>query len=93
MMVDRCMTVSVPRAVATDSIQAPMPTTDSTMGEFKVMLGWGKAIPIPPVPIYVYRGNEPPKATGLPFNAQPKGMLWRCGKTSSKDKAGKFPKR
>lgn len=36
-------------------------------------LGWGKAIPIPPVPFFVLRQeHEAPVApTGMPFNARP----------------------
>ena len=38
-------------------------------------LGWGKAVPIPPHPIYIppemQEANKPPPPSGLPFNAQP----------------------
>ena len=39
-------------------------------------LGWGKAVPIPPHPIYIppdmQEINKPPPPSGLPFNAQPR---------------------
>lgn len=39
-------------------------------------LGWGKAVPIPPHPIYIppemQEANKPPPPSGLPFNAQPR---------------------
>ncbi len=39
-------------------------------------LGWGKAVPIPPHPIYIPPAmlelTLPPPPSGLPFNAQPK---------------------
>ena len=38
-------------------------------------LGWGKAVPIPPHPIYIPPAmlelTLPPPPSGLPFNAQP----------------------
>ena len=37
-------------------------------------LGWGKAVPIPPHPIYIPPAlaelTQPPPPSGLPFNAQ-----------------------
>lgn len=42
---------------------------------YEMKLGWGKALVIPPVPIYIPPALQapaaPPPATGLPFNAQP----------------------
>ncbi|XP_022238815.1 U2 snRNP-associated SURP motif-containing protein-like [Limulus polyphemus] len=42
---------------------------------FEMKLGWGKAIPIPPHPIYIPPAlvdlTLPPPPSGLPFNAQP----------------------
>jgi U2-associated protein SR140 len=42
---------------------------------YEMKLGWGKAVPLPPHPIYVppemEEDNTPPPASGLPFNAQP----------------------
>ncbi|EDO34857.1 predicted protein [Nematostella vectensis] len=42
---------------------------------FEMKLGWGKAVPLPPHPIYVppdmEEDNTPPPPSGLPFNAQP----------------------
>lgn len=42
-------------------------------------LGWGKAVPIPPHPIYIppsmMEHTLPPPPSGLPFNAQPRERL------------------
>ena len=42
---------------------------------YEMKLGWGKAVPIPPHPIYIppemQEANKPPPPSGLPFNAQP----------------------
>ncbi|VVC92624.1 unnamed protein product [Leptidea sinapis] len=42
---------------------------------YEMKLGWGKAVLIPPVPIYIppalQRPCDPPPPSGLPFNAQP----------------------
>lgn len=42
---------------------------------YEMKLGWGKAVPLPPHPIYVPPEMEeditPPPASGLPFNCQP----------------------
>ena len=42
---------------------------------FEMKLGWGKAVPIPPHPVYLppsmVQMNLPPPPSGLPFNAQP----------------------
>ena len=44
--------------------------------EFEMKLGWGKAVPIPPHPIYIPPAMRemtvPPPPSGLPFNAQPR---------------------
>ena len=41
---------------------------------FEMKLGWGKAVPIPPHPIYIppvlAEMTQPPPPSGLPFNAQ-----------------------
>ncbi|RXM35532.1 U2 snRNP-associated SURP motif-containing protein [Acipenser ruthenus] len=43
---------------------------------FEMKLGWGKAVRIPPHPLYVPPGvlklTTPPPPSGLPFNAQPR---------------------
>lgn len=46
--------------------------------EYEVQVGWGKAVPIPPHPIYVppdmqedEKAKMPDPPSGLPFNAQP----------------------
>ncbi|XP_064638246.1 U2 snRNP-associated SURP motif-containing protein-like isoform X2 [Lineus longissimus] len=43
---------------------------------YEMKLGWGKAVPIPPHPIYIPPSlmelTLPPPPSGLPFNAQPK---------------------
>lgn len=43
--------------------------------DFEMKLGWGKAVPIPPHPIYIPPAltelTQPPPPSGLPFNAQP----------------------
>ena len=45
--------------------------------EYEVQVGWGKAVPIPPHPIYVppdqqeeEKAKVPDPPSGLPFNAQ-----------------------
>ena len=42
---------------------------------FEMKLGWGKAVPIPPHPVYIPPSmmelTLPPPPSGLPFNAQP----------------------
>ncbi len=42
--------------------------------EFEMKLGWGKAVPIPPHPVYIPPAlaelTLPPPPSGLPFNAQ-----------------------
>ncbi|XP_060690502.1 U2 snRNP-associated SURP motif-containing protein-like isoform X1 [Hemiscyllium ocellatum] len=47
--------------------------------EFEMKLGWGKAVPIPPHPIYIPPAMReltlPPPPSGLPFNAQPRERL------------------
>ncbi|XP_069104944.1 U2 snRNP-associated SURP motif-containing protein-like isoform X3 [Argopecten irradians] len=43
--------------------------------QFEMKLGWGKAVPIPPHPVYIPPAlvelTQPPPPSGLPFNAQP----------------------
>jgi len=42
--------------------------------DFEMKIGWGKAVPIPPQPIYIHPSQarivRPPKQSGLPFNCQ-----------------------
>lgn len=42
---------------------------------YEMKMGWGKALVIPPVPIYIppalQQPCKPPPPSGLPFNAQP----------------------
>ena len=46
---------------------------------YEMKLGWGKAVPIPPHPIYIPPAlmelTMPPPQSGLPFNAQPNPNL------------------
>ncbi|XP_069831503.1 U2 snRNP-associated SURP motif-containing protein isoform X3 [Dendropsophus ebraccatus] len=46
---------------------------------FEMKLGWGKAVPIPPHPVYIppsmMEHTLPPPPSGLPFNAQPRERL------------------
>lgn len=48
--------------------------TKPIMG-YEMKLGWGKAVPIPPYPVYIpprlLELTKPPPQSGLPFNAQP----------------------
>lgn len=54
-------------------------STDVVIGkvimDFEMKLGWGKAVPIPPHPVYIPPALSeltlPPPPSGLPFNAQP----------------------
>lgn len=47
-----------------------------TVMGFEMKLGWGKAVRIPPQPLYtpvgVLKPTAPPPPSGLPFNAQPR---------------------
>ncbi|XP_061091992.1 U2 snRNP-associated SURP motif-containing protein isoform X1 [Conger conger] len=47
-----------------------------TVMGFEMKLGWGKAVRIPPQPLYtpigVLKTSTPPPPSGLPFNAQPR---------------------
>lgn len=55
--------------------------------DFEMKLGWGKAVPIPPHPVYIPPAlaelTQPPPPSGLPFNAQP-------AKTSRRGRRGRF---
>jgi U2-associated protein SR140 len=46
------------------------------MMNYEMKLGWGKAVPIPPNPVYIPKAmldlTMPPPPSGLPFNAQNK---------------------
>ncbi|XP_077987617.1 U2 snRNP-associated SURP motif-containing protein-like [Glandiceps talaboti] len=48
---------------------------DKEILEYDMKLGWGKAVPIPPHPVYIppqmVELTLPPPPSGLPFNAQP----------------------
>ena len=50
--------------------------TGKTVMGFEMKLGWGKAVRIPPQPLYtpigVLKMATPPPPSGLPFNAQPR---------------------
>ncbi|MGH0145673.1 UNVERIFIED_CONTAM: hypothetical protein FKN15_015308 [Acipenser sinensis] len=52
---------------------------DKVIVSFEMKLGWGKAVPIPPHPIYIppsmMEHTLPPPPSGLPFNAQPRERL------------------
>ncbi|XP_071165088.1 U2 snRNP-associated SURP motif-containing protein-like isoform X3 [Mytilus edulis] len=51
---------------------------------YEMKLGWGKAVPIPPHPIYIPPAlaelTQPPPPSGLPFNAQPHDRRHRRGR-------------
>ena len=54
-------------------------------------LGWGKAVPIPPHPIYIPPAmlelTLPPPPSGMPFNAQPSKTKAKLASKMSGDKA------
>lgn len=64
---------------------------------FEMKLGWGKAVPIPPHPVYIPPALAelalPPPPSGLPFNAQPKkgasGQSSSSGPSGSKSSGDK----
>ena len=51
---------------------------------YEMKLGWGKAVPVPPHPIYIPPAlaelTQPPPPSGLPFNAQPHDRRHRRGR-------------
>ena len=58
--------------------------------DYEIQVGWGKAVPLPPHPIYVppnmaeeETAKAPDPPSGLPFNAQPR-------KKSEAGKGGKY---
>lgn len=55
-----------------------------TIMDFEMKLGWGKAVPIPPHPVYIPPALSeltlPPPPSGLPFNAQPIKLNVAAGK-------------
>lgn len=57
----------------------PFPFSGKMIMSFEMKLGWGKAVPIPPHPIYIppsmMEHTLPPPPSGLPFNAQPRERL------------------
>ena len=66
---------SVPLTVAHCRIITPFAAGKTVLG-FEMKLGWGKAVRIPPQPLYtpigVLKMSTPPPPSGLPFNAQPR---------------------
>mgnify|MGYP001857377280 CR=1 FL=1 len=56
-----------------------LPFSGKMIMSFEMKLGWGKAVPIPPHPIYIppsmMEHTLPPPPSGLPFNAQPRERL------------------
>ncbi|EDV28406.1 uncharacterized protein TRIADDRAFT_51296 [Trichoplax adhaerens] len=60
----------------TDGDKALRALNGKEIMEYELHVGWGKAVPVPPHPIYIpahLRGDNkdiPPPPTGLPFNAQ-----------------------
>jgi len=54
--------------------------------DFEMKLGWGKAVPIPPHPVYIPPALSeltlPPPPSGLPFNAQPIKLNTVLGKSA-----------
>ncbi|XP_048744647.2 U2 snRNP-associated SURP motif-containing protein-like isoform X2 [Ostrea edulis] len=58
--------------------------------QYEMKLGWGKAVPIPPHPVYIPPAlaemTQPPPPSGLPFNAQPSR-----GRDRSRKSLGKVP--
>ncbi|KAK3788420.1 hypothetical protein RRG08_012595 [Elysia crispata] len=59
---------------------------------FEMKLGWGKAVPIPPHPIYIPPAlaelTQPPPPSGLPFNAQIKRKRERGGRSGGGEAEG-----
>eukprot|EP00123_Amoebidium_parasiticum_P013246 comp21852_c1_seq1/m.31223 comp21852_c1_seq1/g.31223 ORF comp21852_c1_seq1/g.31223 comp21852_c1_seq1/m.31223 type:complete len:722 (-) comp21852_c1_seq1:271-2436(-) len=54
------------------------------LNELDLRLGWGKGIPLPPVPFYVHPTNAPPDpvtTSSLPFNARKKKEISKGGGT------------
>jgi len=58
-------------------------------------LGWGKAIPMPPHPVYIPPSmlelTLPPPPSGLPFNAQPKSSRSHRDSSRSGKQYGNVP--
>lgn len=63
---------------------------DTTVMDYEIQIGWGKAVRVPPQPIYVppdkkeeedAKTLDPP--SGLPFNAQPQPQKITVTKSSS----------
>ncbi len=55
----------------------PNTSPDKTIMDYEVLVGWGKAVPLPPHPVYVppdiqadEKAKHPDPPSGLPFNAQ-----------------------
>jgi len=53
--------------------------------DYEMKIGWGKAVPTPPLPIYVHPSQSqalrPPKQSGLPFNCQLPYKIRKAGIT------------
>ncbi|XP_047130391.1 U2 snRNP-associated SURP motif-containing protein isoform X1 [Hydra vulgaris] len=51
--------------------------------DYEMKIGWGKCVPIPPMPIYIHPSHStavrPPKQSGLPFNCQLSYSLRKSG--------------
>lgn len=65
-------------------------STGKDIMQYEMKLGWGKAVPIPPHPVYIPPAlaemTQPPPPSGLPFNAQPSR-----GRDRSRKSLGKVP--
>lgn len=57
-----------------DAERALKALNNKVIMEYEMKLGWGKAVPIPPHPVYIPPAmaelTQPPPPSGLPFNAQ-----------------------
>ncbi|KAJ1972918.1 hypothetical protein H4R35_004408, partial [Dimargaris xerosporica] len=53
-----------------DAAQAIKHMDGSVLMGHTLSVGWGKAVPLPPKPIFVLEEDDEPPPTGLPFNAQ-----------------------
>ncbi|KAJ1984184.1 hypothetical protein H4R34_000838 [Dimargaris verticillata] len=53
-----------------DAAQAIKHMDGSVLMGHTLSVGWGKAVPLPPKPIFVLEEGDEPPPTGLPFNAQ-----------------------
>ncbi|KAI8138308.1 hypothetical protein BJV82DRAFT_299808 [Fennellomyces sp. T-0311] len=53
-----------------DAEQALKNLDGKSFHDFIMKVGWGKAVPLPPKPVFVLDAGSKPVQTGLPFNAQ-----------------------